>query len=118
MPEADVLHHGQMRRERELLVNHRHAGVARVDGLARLVRTAVEPHDPGVGPERARQDPHQRALAGAVLPDQRTHLARRHVEVDPGDGHRRAERLAHAFHLEARRARPAWFTSATSRGPA
>ena len=101
--EADVLHHGQMRRERELLVNHRDAGAARIDRLARFVRTAVEAHDPGVRPERARQDGHQCALAGAVLPDQRTHLTRRHVEIDPGDGDRRPERLAHAFHLEARR---------------
>ena len=39
-------------------------------GLARAVGRAVRAHAPGVGRERAGEDRHERALAGAVLADQ------------------------------------------------
>ena len=35
--ERDVLHHRQMRRERQLLVDHRHAGTARVERVFRTI---------------------------------------------------------------------------------
>jgi hypothetical protein len=102
--EADVLHDGEVRRERELLMDHRHAGRSRVDRLTRRVGHTLEPHRAGVGLDRARQDRHERALAGAVLPDERAHLPGGDCEVDAVDRHGGAKHLAHAAHLEARRA--------------
>ena len=101
--EHDVLHHAQVRRQRQLLVDHRHAGAARLDRLARRVRRAFEPHLARIRPNRAGQDGHQRALARAVLADQRAHLARPDGEIHAVQRHRGAERLPHAAHLEARR---------------
>ena len=101
--EHDVLRDAQVRRDRQLLVDHRDAGAAGVERLARTVGRAVERHRAGVGPERAGQDAHQRALAGAVLSDERAHFAAGHGDVHPVERHRRAERLADAAHLEARR---------------
>ena len=80
--EHDVLHHRQVRRERQLLIDHRDAGLTRVERMARRIRRAVDLHDAGVGLQRARQNPHQRALAGAVLPDERAHFTGSHGEVD------------------------------------
>ncbi len=101
--EGDVLHHAQVRRQRQFLVDHGDAGGAGIERLMRRVGGAVEQHAPGVGPDDARQDPHQRALAGAVLPDERAHLPRGHGEVHAVHRHGGAEHLAHAAHLEARR---------------
>src|SRR5215216_7875334 len=42
------------------------------------------------------EDAHERALAGAVLPHQRMHLARRQGQVDPSQRVHAAERLLHA----------------------
>ncbi len=74
--QQDVLGHRQVRRERELLVDHRDARAAGVERMRGLIRLAVECHAAGVWLQRARQDGHQRALAGAILPDDRAHLAR------------------------------------------
>ena len=54
----------------------RRAGERIVDGVA------VEADLAGVGAGEAVDDLHQRALAGAVLADERVHLARVDVEVD------------------------------------
>ena len=42
--EHDVFHHAQVRRERQLLIDHRDAGAPRVDRIPRRVRRAVQPH--------------------------------------------------------------------------
>ena len=70
-----VLGDGEMRGERQLLVNHRHAGTAGVERRARRIGCAVDPHVARVGQQRAGQDSHERALAGAVFADHRQHFA-------------------------------------------
>ena len=100
----DILHHAQVRRERQLLVDHRDAGLPRGQRIARRVSGAVEPHLPGVRRQRARENRHQRALPGAVLADERADLAATHGEIHGIERHGRAEGLAHAAHLESRRA--------------
>jgi hypothetical protein len=98
----DVLGNGQVRRERQLLVDHRDAGAARVERAAGAIRPAVERHRPGVGPQRARQDSHQCALAGAVLADDGAHLASGYREIDAVHRDGRPEGLTDPPHLEAR----------------
>ena len=84
----------EVRRERQLLVDHRDAGAARRERIARRVRGAVEPHLARVGRQRAGENRHQRALAGAVLADERADLAAAHREIDAVERDGRAERLA------------------------
>src|SRR5262249_373829 len=67
--------------------------------------------------ERAGEDAHQRALAGAVLADQPADLATRDGQVDTGERGRGAERLADSAHLEPRRghlARSGWSSALIS----
>jgi hypothetical protein len=59
----------------------------------------------GVGRVHAAQHAHERALAGAVLADERVHLAARRLERRVAVGDHRAERLRHAAHAHRRRAR-------------
>jgi len=100
--EQDVLGHGQVGRERELLVHHRHAAAARVHRVAGLIRRALEAHRPGVGHQRARQDLHQRALARAVFADDGVHLAGRHRQPHAVEGRGGSEALADAGENQAR----------------
>src|SRR4029077_9065948 len=60
----------------------------------RRIGRAVDLHRPGVRRQRARDHVEECALAGAVLADQRVDLARRQVQVDAVERHRRAEALA------------------------
>ncbi len=103
--EQDVLPDGQMRRDRELLVDHRDARRACAERISRTVRRSVEPHRAGVGAERAGEDRHQRALARAVLTHDRADLAGIDEQIDAVDSKRRAERLPDPAHLEARSGR-------------
>ncbi len=103
--ERNVVHHAQVRRERQVLINHGHAGPARFARISRRVRPAVERHRPRVWRDRARENGHQRALARAVLPDQRAHFAAAHGEVHAVERNGAAERLAHAAHVELRACR-------------
>ncbi len=96
----DVFHHAEVRRQRQFLVDHRDAGPARVERIARRKRLAGQPHRAAVRRERACENRHQRALARAVLADERAHLARRHREIDRVERDGRAKRLADAAHLE------------------
>jgi hypothetical protein len=98
--QQDVLHDRQVRREGELLVDHRHPGRPAVGGRARGVRLRAEAHRAGVRPHRAGEDLHQGALARAVLADQRVHLAGPHRQVDAVQRDRRAERLADPGHVQ------------------
>ncbi len=98
----DVVHHAQVRRQRELLIDHRHPGVSRVARTTRGVRRSGQHHRAGIGRRRTGEHRHQRALAGAVLPDQRAHFARMHREVDTIERNGAAKRLANAAHFEPR----------------
>ena len=53
----------------------RRRGAGRADGPETVDVLAVDPHRAGVGLDRAAEDLDQRALAGAVLADERVHLA-------------------------------------------
>ena len=77
LAEHDVGLDRQVRGDRQLLVDHRHAA-RRAPRAGLAGRRARRPSVivPAVGPIGAAQDLHQRALAGAVLADQGVDLAR------------------------------------------
>jgi len=82
MAEEDVLGHGELGEEQQLLIDGRDAAfgrLARGDGLQLGVADADRA---AVGRVDAGDDLDQRRLAGAVLAEQRMHLAGVHVEVD------------------------------------
>ena len=90
-----------MRSERKLLVNHRDAGLASVQRIARDIGLAIEPHLPFICLVRAGEHLHQRAFAGAIFTDERQDLSRIHREINPGERDGRAESLLHTGHAEA-----------------
>ena len=96
----DVVHHAQVRGERQLLIDHRNARATRIARVSRRVRRTVQHHRAGIRRRGARKNGHQRALAGAILADQRAHLAAAHGKVDTVERHGAAKRLPHAAHLE------------------
>ena len=100
-PEDDVLGHGHHRDEHEVLVHHPDPGLDRIAGRAEADRLPVQEDLAGVVLEEPVEDGHQRRLAGAVLAEQRVHLAPAQVEVDVvvGDDAAR-ELLADSAHLE------------------
>ena len=103
--EEDVLGDGQLGKEQQLLVDGGDAagrGVARGDRLQRLVADVDGAAVRRVG---AGDDLDQRRLAGAVLAEQRVHLAGLHVEVDVLQHADAAEGLRHAFEPHQRRHR-------------
>ena len=97
----DVVHHREVRRQRELLVDHREARAPRLQWVARAVGRAVQRHGALVRRQRTGEHAHERALARPVLAHERADLSRAHRQVDAGQGHGRPERLADAPHLEA-----------------
>jgi hypothetical protein len=98
--QQDVLGHGQVVGEHEVLVHHADPGLDRVGGRA-------EAHELAVDGDRAlvrRLDPvedlHQRGLAGTVLPAQGVHLAAAHPQVDVAVGDDPGEPLRDAGELD------------------
>ena len=73
--EDHVLGHGERRDEPEVLVHHADPGVERVARRVELDRLAVEQDLALVRPVEPGEDVRERALAGAVLAEQRVHLA-------------------------------------------
>ncbi len=98
--EHHVLFDGQMRGERELLVDHRDAVAAAGQRIGGTVGPAVEPHLPAVGLERPAQDLDQGALARSVLPKEGVDLSQAEGQVDPVQGARGAEALGQPAHDE------------------
>ena len=94
--EQDVLGDGEVRAERELLMDEGDAAPPRLERRGRGVGPIVELHLAAVRMQRAGDDAHQRALAGAVLPDQGVHLAGVEHQVHAVQRHRRAEPLGEA----------------------
>ena len=83
--------------ERQLLVNQRHAAPPRLERRGRRIGAALDRHRSGIGGDRSGEHVHQRALAGAVLADERVHLSRPDAdEIDAVEGHRGPEALANA----------------------
>jgi len=52
--EQDVFHHRQMGRERQLLIDHRHAGLAACTGCRNIIRTVenILPSSGGIAPDK------------------------------------------------------------------
>ncbi len=97
--EHEVLGDGHVRDERELLVDHADAGGM---GLARAGErrlAAVVEHDAGGRLLVADHAFHERALARAVLPEQRVELARLHVELGAVERDEVAEAHDEILHL-------------------
>ena len=77
----DVLRDAEVGEQRRLLVDDRDARVARRVGGVEVDLGAVDEHRAGVAPDDAAEHLHERRLAGAVLADQRAHLAGPEAEV-------------------------------------
>ena len=80
--EDHVLGDGERRDEAEVLVHHADPRVERVVRRVELDRLAVEADLALVGPVEPGEDVRERALARAVLAEQRVHLALGRLEVD------------------------------------
>ena len=79
--EDDVLGHGHHRDEHEVLVHHPDPGLDRVPRRAEADRLPVQEDLARVVLVEPVEDVHQRRLAGAVLAEERVHLAPAHVEA-------------------------------------
>ena len=77
----DVLRDAEVGEQRGLLVDDRDAGVARRVRGVEVDRLAVDEHLAGVAADDAAEHLDERRLAGAVLADQRAHLAGAEAEV-------------------------------------
>ena len=91
-------------RERQLLVDHRDAGATRLERIARRVRAAVERIVAGVGRSAPARIAISVLLPAPFWPTSAQTSPARTDEVDAVERDGGAERLAHAAHLEARRA--------------
>ena len=89
-----------------MLRDHPDPGRDRVLRRVDRDRPAVDEDRAGVGPRQPVEDPHQRRLAGAVLAEQRVHLAARDGEVDAVVGDELAEALGDAAQLDGGRVAP------------
>ena len=88
--EHDVLEHGEVVGEGEVLVHHADAGRERGARLAGRERAAHDLDGARVGDVVAEEDVHQRRLAGAVLAEKRDDLALVQGEADAVVGERAA----------------------------
>ena len=98
--ENDVLGHGHHRDEHEVLVHHPDPALDRVLGRRERRLLPVEEDLPRVRVVEPVEDVHQRRLAGAVLAEQRMHLAGGDVEVDVVVGEHAGEALGDPAELE------------------
>ena len=88
-----VVQHAQVVGQREVLVHHANAGSQRRFRVARRQRLAEDFDVARVGRVVPEQDRHQRGLSGAVLTQQRQHLAALELQRDVVVGHESAEAL-------------------------
>ena len=101
--EEEVLPHGERGHEVELLVDRGDPRAQRVDGPSKRNRRAVQLQLTRVGSVGAGDDLDERALAGAVLADQRVDLARADLEVRASQGMHAGEALLDTGQAEERR---------------
>ena len=80
--EHDVLRDGERLDQAEVLVHHEDARVERVARRVEMDAAAAERDLALVRPVEAGEDVRERALARAVLAEQRVHLADGRLEVD------------------------------------
>ena len=100
--QLDVLEHRERRDEAEVLEHHADAVLAGVVRRPDPDDLAVDPDLALVGVVDPVEDLHQRALAGAVLTEQRVHLAGEQIEVDVVVGDQRPEALRDAAGAQQR----------------
>ena len=105
--EHDVLRDRERADEAEVLVHHADAFVQRVARRVEVHRLAVEEDLALVRPVEARQDVGERRLAGAVLAEQRVHLARGRLEVHVLVGDDAGKPLRDPVHADGRNRRGA-----------
>ena len=103
--EHDVLEHGQVVGQHEVLEDHADAELDGVGGRAHRAPRAVDLDGAVVGLLHAVQDLHQRRLAGAVLAHDRVHRAGTDVDVDVVVGDHAGEPLADAAQPDRERSR-------------
>ena len=99
-PDEDVLRDREVGHEVEFLVDDRDAELLRVTRALDRELLAVQPERAGVGRVDARQQLHEGRLAGAVLADEREHLAVAQVEPHVIERLHSGEALAHSFDVE------------------
>ena len=99
----DVLGHAQRAHQAALLVDHGDTGVGGALLVEARDRHAVELDRAAVRLVDAGDEVHERGLAGAVLADQRVHLAAPDLEGDVVDGTDAGKGLDHVAHGQARR---------------
>src|SRR5262249_4585374 len=87
----------------EVLVDHLDPAGARLVRVAEVGGIALDPHLAGIALIGARQDLHQRRLAGGVVADESEDLAGKEAQLDILQGLDGAEGLADAPHLHDRR---------------
>ena len=100
--QGDVLQHGHGLEQGEVLEHHAYAEAARCPRVGHRDLFAVPQDGPLVGMEHAVDHLDQRALAGAVLAQERMDLARRHGKVDTVVCQDPGEALRDAAHREPR----------------
>ena len=100
--QEDVLHHAQVRREREVLINRANAPRPGGERIGGLVGSTVEGHGSGVGEFRAREQAHERRFARAVLADERVDAAGLDRQVHAAQGCGGPEGFLHPAHREQR----------------
>jgi hypothetical protein len=94
--DQDVVENGEVVREREVLVDHADARGERRRRVTRRQRLSERRDRSFVSDVMAEQDRYERRLAGAVLAQERQHLAARELERYGVVGHQRAEALGDA----------------------
>ena len=99
-PEIHVLDDVEVVAERQILVDDLNPELRRVLRAGDVDGMALEQDLAGIRAVNARDRLDQRRLAGAVVADQRHHLALSHLEVDVGQCLHRPERLRDVMKLE------------------
>ena len=115
--EEDVLGHGQLGEQQQLLEHGGDAGGLRLLRAAEVDLAPVDADRARVRPVDAGDDLDQRRLAGAVLAQQRMDLAGTDVEADVVQRPHAGERLAQALDRQHRRVRTSVFAALACIGP-
>ena len=98
--EHDVLQHGEVVGEHEVLEDHPDAGLDRIGGALEDELLAVDRDGALVGLLDPIEDLHERRLAGAVLTDEGMHRASPHGELDVLVGHHPREAFGDPVQLD------------------
>ena len=103
LPQHQVLGHGEVADEAEVLLHHADAQIEGVPGRVDGHRPACDLDRAGGGGGQPEQHLHQRGLARAVLPEQAVDAGRLHREVHRVVGHHTRIELGDAAHAHRRR---------------